>query len=147
MASPVSVLKVPVPERTAELPTSMPRASSATQRRCTSDHQGRTHVKRLSVVLGLLLLSACSTVNYELNPDGSQPVLYPAKEVLKWPVVDGARQSPSNNARIYIDPTARFDNDVRLGDGVRIGAGAFIDEDVMLFQNVTVGEETEIGGD
>src|SRR4249920_1541550 len=66
------------------------------------------HMKRLSVVLGLLLLSACSTTKYELNPDGSKPVLYPAKEVLRWPVVDGAHQSPSNNARIYIDPSARF---------------------------------------
>jgi UDP-3-O-[3-hydroxymyristoyl] glucosamine N-acyltransferase len=104
-------------------------------------------MKALTAILGLLLLSACSTAKYEVNSDGSRPVLYPAAKVVKWQDVDGAHQSPSGDARIYIDPTVEFDKGVQLGDGVRIGARSFIDEDVVLFPNVTVGEGTKIGGD
>jgi len=104
-------------------------------------------MKARTAILGLVLLSACSTAKYELNPDGSKPVLYPAARVVKWEVVDGAHQSPSGGARIYIEPEVEFDKNVRLGNGVRIGAGSYIDEDVVLFPNVTVGEESKIGGD
>ena len=104
-------------------------------------------MNRLIAVLALLSLCACGTAKYEVNPDGSRPVLYPAANVLQWPVADGAHQSPSGDAKIFIDPTATFDKGVQLGNGVRIGAKSFIDEDVMLFPNVTVGQETTIGGD
>jgi carbonic anhydrase/acetyltransferase-like protein (isoleucine patch superfamily) len=104
-------------------------------------------MKRLIAVLGLLLLTACSSGKYNVNPDGSKPVLYSANEVLRWPLVDGVHQSPSGAVRIYIDPSVTVENDVRLGDGVRIDAEASIGKDVVLFQNVTVGEESEIGND
>jgi len=104
-------------------------------------------MKRLIAVGSLALLCACSTAKYEVNPDGSRPKLYPATEVIKWPVVDGAHQSPTTNARIYIEPSVNFDKDVQLGDGVRIAAGAYLDEDVMLFPNVIVGEGSQVGGD
>ena len=104
-------------------------------------------MKRLVTVLGLALLCACSTAKYQANPDGSKPVLYPAAEVLKWPIVDGAHQSPSGSARIYIDPSVQLEPDVQLGDGVRIASGSSIEEDVILFPNVTVGHDTRIQGD
>jgi UDP-3-O-[3-hydroxymyristoyl] glucosamine N-acyltransferase len=104
-------------------------------------------MKALIAILGALLVCACSTAKYEVNPDGSRPVLYPSTSVVKWQVVDGAYQSPSGDARIFIDRTVEFDKDVQLGNGVKIGAGSFIDEDVKLFPNVTVGEDTKIRGD
>lgn len=104
-------------------------------------------MRRLIAILGLALLCACGTAKYESNPDGSKPDLYRATDVLKWPMVDGAHQSPSSGARIWIDPSVKFDNDVRLGSGVKIAQGAFIDEDVVLFPNVTVGEGSQVGGD
>ena len=107
----------------------------------------RRDMKRLVALLSLALLCACSTAKYEVNPDGSKPVLYPAAEVLKWPLVDGAHQSPSGSARIYIDPSVQFESGVQLGDGVRIASGSFIQEDVILFPNVTVGQNTRIEGD
>jgi acyl-[acyl carrier protein]--UDP-N-acetylglucosamine O-acyltransferase len=103
---------------------------------------------RLLAPAALLLLSACSsTAKYVVMPDGSAPVLYPAENVLRWPVVDGAYQAPSGHARIYIDETVKFDKDVRLGDGVRIGRNSSVDEDTTLLPNVTVGEDTSIRGD
>jgi len=104
-------------------------------------------MKRLITVGSLALLCACSTAKYEVNSDGSRPKLYPATEVINWPVVDGAHQSPTTSARIYIEPSVNFDKDVQLGDGVRLGAGVYIDEDVKLFPNVIVGEGSQIGGD
>jgi len=104
-------------------------------------------MNRLTAVLALLWICGCGAAKYEVNPDGSRPVLYPADKVLNWEVVDHAYQSPAGDARIYIDPTVRFDKDVLLGNGVRIGANSFIDEDVRLFPNVTVGTETTVGGD
>jgi UDP-3-O-[3-hydroxymyristoyl] glucosamine N-acyltransferase len=104
-------------------------------------------MKRLIAALGLLSLCACYSARYDVNPDGSKPVSYPEKEVERWPVVDGAHQLPNGAVRIYIDPSARFGNDVQLANGVRVGAGAVMDNDVVLFQNVTVGEETRIGRD
>ena len=76
---------------------------------------GREGMRRLIAVSSLTLLCACGTAKYETNADGSTPDLYRATEVLKWPIVDGAHQSSSGNARIYIDPSVKFDNDVRLG--------------------------------
>jgi len=104
-------------------------------------------MKRLVAAAGLLLLTACSTAKYQMNPDGSRPFLYPEARVKSWQIVDGAYQSSSDNVRIYIDPTAEFDKDVQLGNCVRIGAHAYIDEDVMLFPNVTVGDDSRVGGD
>jgi len=104
-------------------------------------------MNRLTALLALLWLCGCGTAKYEVNPDGSRPVLYPTDKVLRWEVVDHAYQSPSGEARIYIDSTVRFDKDVLLGNGVRIGAGSFIDEDVRLFPNVTIGADTTVGGD
>jgi len=120
--------------------------SRDTRDRHTLERQGG-QMKRLIAVQGLLLLCACSSAQYDVNPDGSKPVVYPATQVLQWPVVDGAHQPADAAVRIYIDPSVKFRKDVQLGDGVRIGAGAFMDNDVLLFHNVTVGEETRIGRD
>jgi len=104
-------------------------------------------MKRSIAALGVLLLCACSSTNYEVNADGSKPVLYRATEVQQWPTVDGAHQTPNGAVKIYIDPSARFGDDVQLGNGVRIGARAYLQNDAELFQNVTVGEEARIGRD
>jgi UDP-3-O-[3-hydroxymyristoyl] glucosamine N-acyltransferase len=109
--------------------------------------QRKQRMNRLAAVLGLLLLSACSTDKYMTMPDGSRPLLYPHHTVLAWPLVDGAHQAPSGRARIYIDETARFDKGVQLGDGVRIGANTYFGEDVVLMPNVIVGEETRLDND
>src|SRR5215813_14091304 len=101
----------------------------------------------LVVACSVTLLAACGTAKYEANPDGSTPDLYRATDVLRWPLIEGAHQDSSGNVRIYIHRTVKFDNDVRLGNGVRIAQDAFIDEDVVLFPNVTVGEGSRVGGD
>ena len=77
-------------------------------------------MNRLTAVLALLWICGCGAAKYEVNPDGSRPVLYPADKVLNWEVVDHAYQSPAGDARIYIDPTVRFDKDVLLGNGVEV---------------------------
>ena len=105
-------------------------------------------MRRLVASAGLLMLSACSsTAKYIVMPNGSQPVLYPAENVLRWSIIDGAYQSPSDAARITVHETVKFDQDVRLGDGVKIGRNSWVQEDTTLLPNVTVGEETSIGGD
>jgi len=100
---------------------------------------------RLIAVLGLLLLSACISKSLVM-PDGTPAHVYPVEEVLTWPIVDGARQSPIG-VRIYVDPTVKFNDGVLLGEGVKIGANSYLDEDVVLFPNVIVGEGVEFGDD
>src|SRR5262249_50272035 len=102
--------------------------------------------KRVISVGTLVLLCACSTAKYEVNSDGSKPTLYPAAEVMHWPMVNGARQSPITNARVYIESDVKFDSDVRLGDAVRIGAGSFIHDGGGLLTEGTSGSDSQVGG-
>ena len=103
--------------------------------------------KSVIAVLSVLLMSACSSEKYITMPDGSKPVLYPADNVMRWPVVDGAHVAPDNTTRIWIDDTVKFEPDVRLGAGVKIGRNSSIGEDTTLLPNVTVGTDTTIRGD
>ena len=83
-------------------------------------------MKRVISAVTLVLLCACSTAKYEVNSDGSKPTLHPAAEVMHWPMVNGARQSPVTNARVYIESGVKFDSDVRLGDAVRIEVASVV---------------------
>ena len=96
-------------------------------------------------IIGIgILLSGCTPVG--TLRDGTKPVLYSAREVQSWPVVNEARQF-NNDIRIYIHPTAKVDRDAQLGVGTRIGARTKIDGDTSVYPNVTIGEDVVIGED
>src|SRR4029434_7724367 len=92
---------------------------------------------RIIPVLLVSLLLACSKDPYMKNPDHSRPALFPTATVLSWPLVDGAHQDQSGKVRIYLEQTAACEDHVGVGDGGRVGSGTYIDEDAVLFPNVT----------
>src|SRR6476620_2403737 len=56
--------------------------SRRTEIRASVVADGENDMKRLIAVVSFALLSACGTAKYEVNPDGSTPILYSATDVM-----------------------------------------------------------------